>query len=237
MLSLEGKRVLVVGGSSGIGLGAAKLIAEAGARLTIASRSADKLAAAKDSLHGDVETQTLDGTDDDAVRTFFAETGTWDHVIGCAGAGGRGRIDEIDMATAQNAMNEKFWLYFRLARFGHFAPDGSLTLVSGEIAHKPVPGGSVISAVNAAIEGLTRGIAVDLAPVRVNTVCPGIIDTPMWDRMGEDAKQKMYAATAEALPVKRIGTAEDVGQAIVYLMTNPFSTGTVVMLEGGSLLR
>jgi NAD(P)-dependent dehydrogenase (short-subunit alcohol dehydrogenase family) len=156
--------------------------------------------------------------------------------VATTGAGGRGEISRVAMADALTAMNAKFWTYFRVARAAKIASGGSLTLVSGSLGSKPAPGAALVSAINAAIEGLTRGLALDFAPTRVNTVSPGIIDTPLWDRMRVADKNAMYAMAAATLPVRRIGQPQDVGQAILFLMTNPFATGSVLHLDGGAML-
>jgi NAD(P)-dependent dehydrogenase (short-subunit alcohol dehydrogenase family) len=236
MESLEGKRVLVVGGSSGIGLATAKAAAEIGARVTIAARSDDRLAAAAKEIGRGVATRTLDAGDDASVEAFFSGGTMWDHVVCSAGLGGRGRLSEIAMKDALAAMNGKFWAYFRIARAAQLSAGGSLTFVSGGLAHKPAPGAALVSAVNAAIEGLTRGLAIDFAPARVNTVCPGVIDTPLWDRLAPADRQAMFERAAASLPARRIGQPADVAQAILLLMTNPFATGSVLILDGGSLL-
>jgi NAD(P)-dependent dehydrogenase (short-subunit alcohol dehydrogenase family) len=236
MISVHGQQVLIVGGSSGIGLATAKAAAQAGAHVTIAGRSEAKLELAVQALgHGAVG-RPLDAGDDKSVADFFAEGKTWDHVVATTGAGGRGQIANIAMADALAAMNGKFWTYFRIARAAKIATGGSLTLVSGGLGSKPAPGAALVSAINAAIEGLTRGLALDFAPTRVNTVSPGIIDTPLWDRMATADRQAMYAKATATLPARRVGKPEDVGQAILFLMTNPFATGSVLHLDGGSLL-
>jgi NAD(P)-dependent dehydrogenase (short-subunit alcohol dehydrogenase family) len=236
MISVHGQQVLIVGGSSGIGLATAKAAAQAGAHVTIAGRSEAKLELAVQALgHGAVG-RPLDAGDDKSVADFFADGKTWDHVVATTGAGGRGQIANIAMADALAAMNGKFWTYFRIARAAKIATGGSLTVVSGGLGSKPAPGAALVSAINAAIEGLTRGLALDFAPTRVNTVSPGIIDTPLWDRMTAADRQAMYAKATATLPARRVGKPEDVGQAILFLMTNPFATGSVLHLDGGSLL-
>jgi len=236
MISVHGQQVLIVGGSSGIGLATAKAAAQGGAHVTIAGRSEAKLELAVQALgHGAVG-RPLDAGDDKSVADFFADGKTWDHVVATTGAGGRGQIANIAMADALAAMNGKFWTYFRIARAAKIATGGSLTVVSGGLGSKPAPGAALVSAINAAIEGLTRGLALDFAPTRVNTVSPGIIDTPLWDRMTAADRQAMYAKATATLPARRVGKPEDVGQAILFLMTNPFATGSVLHLDGGSLL-
>jgi NAD(P)-dependent dehydrogenase (short-subunit alcohol dehydrogenase family) len=236
MISIADKKVLVVGGSSGIGLAIARAAATAGATVTIAARSETRLAAALATLGHGVIGRRLDAGDDASVDAFFAESGDWDHVVATAGKGGRGRLPEIAMPDALTAMNDKFWPYYRVARAARIAPAGSLTFVSGTIGSKPAPGAALVSAINAAIEGLARGLALDLSPVRVNTVSPGIIDTPLWDRLSESERKALFDRAAASLPARRIGQPEDVAQAVLFLMTNPFATGSVVHLEGGGLL-
>jgi NAD(P)-dependent dehydrogenase (short-subunit alcohol dehydrogenase family) len=236
MASIRGKRVLVVGGSSGIGLATACAAATAGAAVTIAARSEARLASAVATIgHGTVA-RRLDAGDDASVDAFFAAGEEWDHVVATAGKGGRGRLADVAMPDALQAMNAKFWPYYRIARAARIAPSGSLTFVSGTLGHKPSPGAALVSAINAAIEGLTRGLAIDFSPVRVNTISPGVIDTPLWDRLSETERSALFHRAASTLPARRIGQPEDVAQAALFLMTSPFSTGTVLHLEGGALL-
>jgi NAD(P)-dependent dehydrogenase (short-subunit alcohol dehydrogenase family) len=169
------------------------------------------------------------------VEKFFAETGTWDHVVATTGAGGRGKLADIPMDRAFAAMDAKFWAYFRIARAAQIAEAGSLTFVSGGLGTKPAPGAALVSAVNAAVEAMTRGLALDMAPRRVNTICPGPIDTPLWDQLTPDARTAHYERMAKTLPARRMGQPEDVGQAILMVMTNPFATGTTLVIDGGAL--
>ena len=236
MLSLNGKDVLIVGGSSGIGLATAKLAAEAGAKVTIASRSQDKLTAAvKDIGHG-VSARVLDAGDDSSVAAFFADGRVWDHIVTSAGQGGRGKLADLTMDAAFAAMNAKVWSYFRVARAAKVAPGGSLTFVTGGLGSKPSPGASLVSAVNAAVEGMTRGLALDFAPTRVNTVSPGMVVTPLWDQFNDQQKKALFDKAATNLPARRVGQPEDLGHAILFVMTNPYTTGTVVHVDGGSAL-
>lgn len=236
MLSLTNKKVLVVGGSSGIGLGTAKMAAEAGAKVTIAGRSQDRLDAALKTLPKGVVARKLDATSDAEVEAFFKADPTWDHVVTSAGAGGRGALAGIPMDQALAAMDGKFWAYYRIARAVKLAPDGSLTFVSGLLSQKPAPNASLVSAVNAAVEGLTGGLALDFAPARVNTICPGAVDTPLWDQLAPDARKALYERVAKTLPTRLMGQPEHIAHAILMVMTNPYVTGTVMFIEGGSQL-
>jgi NAD(P)-dependent dehydrogenase (short-subunit alcohol dehydrogenase family) len=236
MGTLDGKTVLVLGGSSGIGLATARQAVASGARVTIASRSAAKLDAAAREIGSGVATRTIDAGDDASVAAFFGDGPAWDHVVASVGLGGRGRIQDLAMADAHTAMNGKFWAYFRIARAARIAAGGSLTLVTGGLGHKPAPGAALASAINAAIEGLTRGLAIDFAPVRVNAVCPGMIKTPLWDRMTHADREAMYARATATLPARRVGEPQDVAQAILFLINNPYATGSVLVIDGGALI-
>jgi NAD(P)-dependent dehydrogenase (short-subunit alcohol dehydrogenase family) len=236
MSALGGKKVLVVGGSSGMGLATAKLAVEAGAKVTIAARSHDRLAAAAKTIGRGVEPALLDATNDAAVAKFFADGTVWDHVVSCVGAGGRGNVRELETGPAYAAMEGKFWAGFRIARAARIAPDGSLTFVSGGLSQRPAAGAALISAINAALEHLSKGLALELAPIRVNTVSPGPVDTPMWDRYGPDQKRKFLEGAASHVPLKRVAQPEEIAELILFFMTNRFITGTVVPLDGGSTL-
>ncbi len=234
MGGFDGKRVLVVGGSSGMGEATAKLAAGAGAKVTIASRDHDRLAAAAKRVGHGVEPAILDATSDASVAKFFADRAVWDHVVISAGAGGRGSIKELDIAAAQAAMDGKFWASFRVAKAATIAEDGSLTFVSGGLSQRPAAGASVIAAINGALERMSIGLALELAPVRVNTVSPGPVDTPMWDRYGPDQKKKFLDGAASRVPLKRVAQPEEIAEIVLFFMTNRFVTGTVVPLDGGS---
>lgn len=234
MLSLKDKKVLIVGGSSGIGLGAAKMIAEQGANVTIVGRDRKRLDDALKNLPKGVVAKTLDATSDAQVDAFFKAEPLWDHVVTSAGAGGRGALPDIPMDRALAAMDGKFWAYYRIARAVKLAPDGSLTFVSGLLSQKPAQGAALVSAVNAAVEGLTGGLALDFAPARVNTICPGAVDTPLWDQLAPDARKALYERVAKTLPARMMGQPEHIAHSILMVMTNPYITGTVMFIEGGS---
>lgn len=234
MGALDGKKVLVVGGSSGMGEGIAKLAALAGAKVTIAARGHDRLAAAAKRIGHGVEPAMLDAQSDASVHKFFADGTVWDHVAISAGGGGRGPIKELEIATALAAMDGKFWAAFRVAKAASIAKDGSLTFVSGGLSQRPAAGASIIAAVNGALEKMSVGLALELAPIRVNTVSPGPVDTPMWDRYGPEQKKKFLEGAAAHVPLKRVAHPEEIAEIVLFFMTNRFVTGTVVPLDGGS---
>jgi NAD(P)-dependent dehydrogenase (short-subunit alcohol dehydrogenase family) len=231
--SLEDARVLVLGGSSGIGLATAKAAAAAGAKVTIASRSSDKVNAAVAQLGKGVSGAALDTTDDTAMEGFFGKQPEWDDIVVSVAAGRSAGLQALSLQDAYGNMNAKFWSAYKTARLAKITSEGSLTLVSGFLSQRPNKDALLQGCINAALESLGRGLALALAPVRVNTVSPGLIDTPIRAAMPADQKQKMFDHTAATLPARRIGQPEDVADAILMLMTNPFTTGSTLFIDGG----
>lgn len=234
---LDSRRVLVVGGTSGIGLATARhAVALGAAEVVVASRSEAKVSAAAAALGRRAIGRVLDATDDAAVEAFFSGDREYDHIVVSAADLKAGAVRALSLSDAYRAMDSKFWGAYRVARAAAFAAGGSLTLVSGVLSRRPVRGAALLGAVNAAIEALTQGLALELAPVRVNTVSPGRTDTPWWASLGEDERRAMLDRTAAALPVGRVGRPEDIAQQIGVFMTNPFMTGSIVYLDGGAAI-
>lgn len=230
-MSLEQKKVVVVGGSSGIGYAAAELSKAQGAEVVIASRPGQRLEAAAKSLN--LKAIAADVTSDDAVENLFKLCGPVDHVVVTAAQLRAGPFKSMSMADARATMESKFWGAWRVARSANINPGGSLTLVSGFLSIRPRPASAIVGAANGALEALTRSLAIDLAPVRVNAVSPGIIDTPIRASMPEDARVAMLGKIAAALPVGRVGVAEDIARQILAFMEIGFATGSVVFIDGG----
>lgn len=228
---LNSKKVVVIGGSSGIGLATAALSKERGARVTIASRSRQKLDAAAAKIG--VDAREVDVTNDASVEALFASLGEVDHVVVSAAQLRAGPFKTQSMDDARATMESKFWGAWRVARAAKFAPGGSLTLVSGFLSIRPRPNSAIVGAANGALDALARSLAIDLAPVRVNAVSPGIIDTPIRAAMPEQARRALLDQVGAALPVRRVGTGEDVAQQILAYMTNGFATGSVTYIDGG----
>jgi NAD(P)-dependent dehydrogenase (short-subunit alcohol dehydrogenase family) len=231
---LAGKKVVVVGGSSGIGLATAELAKADGADVTIASRNAERVKAAAQRLN--VAGLIADVTSDDSVAKLFAACGPVDHVVVTAAQLRTGPFKTVAMEDVRATLEGKFWGAWRCARAAEIKPGGSLTLVSGFLSVRPRPNSAIVSAANAAIESLARALALELAPVRVNCVSPGIIDTPIRAAMPEAARKEMLAKTAAALPVKRVGQAEDIARQILAFMENGFASGAVVYIDGGAMV-
>ncbi len=235
---LKDKKVIMIGGSSGIGLESAKQLIAHGAEVVIASRSEDKLRNAKEQLGDRATAYTLDITQEQQVQSFFEKIGQFDHLVVSAAETSGGSFLQTDTAQARKLFENKFWGQYYAAKYGasKILPNGSITLFSGVVAYKSMVGSAILGAVNAAISNLGQTLALELAPIRVNIVSPGIIDTPSRSKMPEEARNNFYNALENKLPVKRIGRAEDVAQSVLYLLQNSFVTGTVLHVEGGHIL-
>jgi NAD(P)-dependent dehydrogenase (short-subunit alcohol dehydrogenase family) len=231
---LAGKKVVVVGGSSGIGLATAELARREGADVVIASRNADRLKAVAERI-GATAVAT-DVTRDESVAGLFRSCGTVDHVVVTAAQLATGPFKTVSMDEVRLTMESKFWGAWRVARAAEFRTGGSLTLVSGYFSIRPRPGVAIVAAVNGALESLTRALALELAPIRVNAVSPGTIDTPLRASMSEAARRDMLAKTAASLPVQRVGEGEDIAEQILAFMKIGFATGSIIYIDGGALI-
>ncbi len=235
---VTGKRVVVVGGKVGIGLGIAQAAKAAGATVTVASRRTVPVDRSPD-LAG-FEQVVLDVHDEAAVRDAFDRVGPVDHLVVAAGpeVGSSGRFMDEDMRGVRSFLEGKFLGTWACARYAapHLATDGSITFLTGGTGTRSKLGFAAVTSSHAAVEALARSLALELAPVRVNTIRPGFIDTEMWNFLPAGKLDDLRAKVRETFPARRVGTAADVGHAAVFLMTNPYVTGSVVEVSGGELL-
>ncbi len=237
MGSLENQQVVVIGGTSGIGLATALGATAEGAVVWAASRSEEKVQACREG-YPEINFSQLDIHDAVGLQSLFEQVGSVDHIV--AAATGANRTMAPFMAQSDEQFREafdKFWGYAKLARKGvpHLSEQGSLTFVSGSPARKCNPGMASISCTGCAVEGLTRALALELAPNRVNAVAPGLIATGMYDHLG-DKKPALLDKMGEKVLLGRVGEADEVAAAILFLMANPYVTGTTIDVDGGALL-
>lgn len=235
---LKNKKIVIIGGSSGIGLETAELAIAQGAEVIIASRSEDKLKQAEELLGSNATSYRLDTTVEQDVRAFFEAVGSFDHLVVSAAETSGGPFLDTETSKVRQLFDNKFWGQYHAVKYGapKISPKGSITLFSGVVAYKAMIGSSMLGAVNAAVSNLGQTLALELAPIRVNVVSPGIIDTPSRSKMPEEARLQFYDTLAQKLPVNRVGLAEDVAKGVLYLIQNGFVTGTVLHVEGGHIL-
>ena len=238
-MALTGQRIVVIGGSSGMGLATGQAAAEAGAVVTIASSSKERIDAALAELPDSCDGAALDVRDEAAVADLFARVGALDHVVFTAGdQADRRTLKELPIEQARHTFDVRFWGAVAVAKHAapRIRPGGSITLTSGTIGVRPVPGAALASAGAAATEGLTRGLAVDLAPIRVNAVRSGAVQTPLWNGIPEPQRAAVFDNFARRALTGAIGQPEQIAAAHVYLMENQFVTGTVLTVDGGLIL-
>jgi NAD(P)-dependent dehydrogenase (short-subunit alcohol dehydrogenase family) len=238
-MSLKDKRVVVAGGSSGIGFATALAAANQGAEVIIASRNAERVTAALAKLPSSAQGQSVDFTDEAQIKSWFEKIGPFDHLVYTAGETLQlGTLAETDVETARQAFEVRYWGAFKTVKHGHalIRKGGSIVLTTGIASLRPNKGWTVPSSTLGAMESLTRALAVELAPLRVNTVSPGIVRTPLWDNMSQADREAMYSHFAAALPTGFIGEAEDIAETYLYLMQERFSTGQIIVVDGGGVL-
>jgi NAD(P)-dependent dehydrogenase (short-subunit alcohol dehydrogenase family) len=225
-------RALIMGGTSGIGLAAAQHLTNAGLDVTVTGRDLTKLTGTgADSKFAGAE--QLDSTDLAAVSAFFERFGEFEHLVLAFSPGpvGLGPIRDITMADFEGAFTAKLFAYIHAIREARVT--GSVTMISAASARAAMPGTVALSAVNGAIERIVPPLAAELAPVRVNAVSPGVVDTPWWSFLPEDQRQAQFDAAAASVPAGRVATAADVAEAIGYLVGASLATGTILPVDGG----
>jgi NAD(P)-dependent dehydrogenase (short-subunit alcohol dehydrogenase family) len=235
MEMLSGKRVVVVGGTSGMGLGAARAAKDAGAEVIVAGRRPPSERTDARFTH-----ETVDVTDERTVANLFARVGALDHLLITAAPkpGSWGAFLEEDVTAARRFMDAKFFGSWAAARHAapNVRPGGSITFLTGGAAVRPRAGISMVSATFAALETLGRALAIELGPIRVNTIRPGYTDSDMWSFLDDAGRAALRKKVEARMPARRMGTIDDVGHAAVFLMTNPQVTGSILEITGGETL-
>jgi NAD(P)-dependent dehydrogenase (short-subunit alcohol dehydrogenase family) len=235
-VSLRTKHVVVIGGTSGIGFAVAEAALGEHARVIVASSNPANVASAVKRLEG-ASGVALDVTNEAAVAEVFGQLGKFDHLVFTAGDWNlrRGPLADVDLEVAKSNFTVRFWGALTVIKHAHksISPGGSITLTDGMIAHRPSKGSAVSTAMAGAVEHLTRGLAVELAPIRVNAVCPGLIRTGVWDSIPEERRAEQFERMTKRQPLPRIGEPEEAAQAYLYLMRGGYTTGQVLHVDGG----
>jgi len=233
-MDIDGKKAIVFGGTSGIGLSATQMLSDKGAHVVALSRNPEKL----QNVPKNVTTKKMNVLDRDALEQFFEEIGEYDILVNSATGGARavGPFLSMDL-DGYRASFDKLWGYTNVVRYGtkYLKNNGNIVLVSGSPARKCRPGQIAISSVGGAVEAFARGIAPEIAPKRINVVSPGIIDTPMSPLEGKE-REDYYKNTTNNNLIPRAGTPDEVATAIIFAIENEFITGTTIDIDGGWLI-
>ncbi|HTJ27456.1 MAG TPA: SDR family oxidoreductase [Candidatus Limnocylindria bacterium] len=238
-MSLQGKRIVLLGGTSGLGMATAQAAAEQGASVVVVSSRRERVDAALARLPKGAAGDVVDLRSEDDVRALFERIGAFDHLVYTAGEALQfASVEGLSFADARAFFELRFWAAFTAAKYAApmIRPGGSIVLTNGTIGRRPVKGWSVTASIAGALEALTRALAVELAPIRVNCVCPGFVRTEMWHAMPEAEREDMFRTAGAALPTGRVGEASDLAQTYLYLMREGFSTGQVLVVDGGGVL-
>ena len=237
--ALKNKRVIILGGSSGIGLATAKAAAAEGANIVIVSGNQSRIDGALKELPEGSTGFAVNLSNEESIKQFFEKAGKFDHLVYTAGENlTLHSINETEIDEARAFFNVRYWGAFAAVKYGapNVNTNGSISLISGTASLRPGAGWSVTSSICGAMEGFVRAMAVELAPIRVNSVVPGVIKTNLWGSMTEADRDGLFKSQAEALLLKRVGEAEDIALAFVYLMKQQFATGQNIVVDGGAVL-
>jgi NAD(P)-dependent dehydrogenase (short-subunit alcohol dehydrogenase family) len=235
----ENKRVVIVGGSSGIGLAIAEEVALQGAEVVIVSSNAARVQEAIKSIGGEARGEAVDVSDEKAVEIFFTNLGAFDHLVFTAGDSLQlHELAETDLKQARGAFELRYWSALATVKYGsrQIRKDGSIVLTTGVAGRRPHSGWVIAASVCGTIEALTRALAIELAPIRVNAVSPGVVRTNLWQNMSSSEREQFFESVGKRLPVGRVGEAHDIAQAYLFLMREGFGTGQTVVVDGGAVL-
>ncbi len=241
-LDLKQKTILIIGGSSGIGFAVAKITSELGAKVIIASRNEEKLLHASKSLANKNLFKVVDICDKNSIEKLFEDEllVSIDHLVISASQSVHGAFESLPTSDVKGMFASKFWGPYQATKCAlkNMANDSSIVLFSGVLSRRPGINCSGLGAVNSAIEGLTRGLALELGPkTRVNCISPGMVRTEAYENVGDADREAMYESTGNSLPVKRVGIPDEVAQAVIMGMTNTYLTGQVIDVDGGHMIR
>ena len=236
---LNKKRVIILGGSSGLGLAAAKAAAAEGAEVVIVSSNQSRIDNALGELPAGSRGYAVDLSKEINIQNFFEQVGSFDHLVYTAGENiTMSMVDDTDIESGKDFFTIRFWGAFAAIKYGkpYINKGGSITLMSGNFGQRPAKGYSLGAAICGAMDAFTRAMAVELAPIRVNNIAAGVIKTNLWNNLSEEDRERFYKYLESTLLLKRVGEAEDIAQAFVYLMKQPYTTGQSLVTDGGAVL-
>ncbi|HEY6901166.1 MAG TPA: SDR family oxidoreductase [Puia sp.] len=248
---MKQQKVIILGGSAGIGLATAKAAAAEGAHITIVSSNKQRIDQALQQLPAGSKGFAVDLSKEQNIKEFFDQfsssnqaagsdhAGSFDHLLYTAGENlSLSPIADTDIDQARSFFTIRYWGAFATVKYAapHINPGGSIGLIGGIASPRPGKGWSVASSICAAMEGFVRAMAVELAPIRVNLVAPGVVRTDLWGLLSETDRNQLFKTVGDSLPVKRIGEAEDIAQTFTYLMKQGYCTGQVLVVDGGNVL-
>lgn len=237
--SLKGKRIVLLGGTSGFGLATAKAVADEGASVIVVSSTQQKVDSALTLLPAGSQGFTANLADEQQVENLFKQIGEFDHLIFTAGETLQlGELQTLKMDDARQFFNIRYWGALMAAKYGspYIRKGGSIVLTNGTIGLRPWKGWTVAASITGAIESLTRALAIELAPIRVNAVCAGMVRTELWANIPEADREAMYSDYGGKLLTGSIGEAEDIAEAFLYLMHGNYTTGQTIVADGGGVL-
>ncbi|WCT14315.1 SDR family oxidoreductase [Mucilaginibacter jinjuensis] len=236
---LEGKKVVIIGGSAGIGLAAAIAAANSGALVIIASSDAERMEKALSQLPENASGICTDAGDEEQIKRLFEQTGFFDHLIYTAGETFySGILSEIDIKSSKKFFDIRYWGAMAAVKYAapYINPGGSITLTSGIAGQSPGKGWAIGASMTAAMEGFTRAMAIELAPIRVNAVSPGIVNTELWSLVPPEAREHLFSQAASQLPLGKIAGPQDLALTYLHLMEQNYMTGQTITVDGGGVL-
>jgi NAD(P)-dependent dehydrogenase (short-subunit alcohol dehydrogenase family) len=238
-MDINGQRVVVIGGTSGIGLATAQAAAERGASVVVVSGREESVKRALGELPPGTTGHAVDVRDPSALKAVFEQIGRFDHLVYTSGEPlTLTPLADLDLATARRFFEIRYFgaLAAVHAAAPFVAPTGSITLTGGSASPRPQAGWAVPASICGAMEALTRELALELAPVRVNLVRPGVVESPLWSALAKTDRDALFEATAKTTPVGHTGRVEEIARAYVYCMEQTYATGAIVAVDGGSVL-
>lgn len=236
-MNFENKKVVVIGGSVGMGLSIAKEAYKKGAQVVIGGRTLEKLENSSKEIGENVEFHVIDTMSEESVKNFFNKVGAIDYLTTPGSSVKMSNIKELPLEDAMYTMNNKFFGQYLCAKYAQINKGGSITLFSGILSRRPGQSDSILAPTNAAVETLGKALARELAPIRVNTIAPGLVaGTDAYKMMPDEMREGMYNYVSSILPLGKVGSAEEIANVSLMVMANTFMTGSTVDIDGGGLL-